>query len=205
LSEFFEKGRKDEIKRAFQDKSIRPSKIYLKNAVKLNDENYEEVLQSNRLVFVEFYSPDCGHCIKFAPIYEKLATKFQQANSKVVIAAVDGSSEQEISESINLRGFPTLKLFVNGEPIDYNGDRSVEKMTEFINGFLRARLIPVASLEKVEKPAVVAWGVSTEDSLIKLTALYTTYPVYRIEGEENSEFRIEIHDGTEVRTYNGKK
>jgi len=55
----------------------------------LNNENYKSTLENNKFVFVEYYSATCGHCVRFAPEYEELATKLKAENSEFVIAGVD--------------------------------------------------------------------------------------------------------------------
>jgi protein disulfide-isomerase A1 len=68
------------------------------NVLKLNGENYNDTIKNNKYVFVEYYSPNCGHCVKFAPEYEKLATKVKEDGLSFVIAAVDLVTEKEVSE-----------------------------------------------------------------------------------------------------------
>jgi hypothetical protein len=38
---------------------------------------------------VEYYSPSCGHCIRFAPDYDLLAKKVKEENKGYIIAAAD--------------------------------------------------------------------------------------------------------------------
>ncbi len=59
------------------------------NVLKLTAENYNQTLADNRYVFVEYYSPNCGHCVRFAPEYEKLATKVKEEGLGFVVAAAD--------------------------------------------------------------------------------------------------------------------
>lgn len=52
-------------------------------------ETYKQTLKDNKIVFVEYYTPGCGHCIRLAPEYENLATKVKNDGLPYVIAAVD--------------------------------------------------------------------------------------------------------------------
>lgn len=44
---------------------------------------------------MKFYSPSCGHCIRFAPEYDKLAAKVKEEGGAYVIAAVDMNAHGE--------------------------------------------------------------------------------------------------------------
>ena len=94
--------------------------------------NFEEVAKNkDKHVLVEFYAPWCGHCKQLAPIYEKLGEKFQDRDD-IVIAKMD-STVNEL-EDIKIQGFPTIKLFKKGDNkvIDYNGERTLEGMSKFL-------------------------------------------------------------------------
>jgi len=85
-------------------------------------------------IFAEFYAPWCGHCQRLAPIWESLGEKYTATNS-VVIAQMD-ATENDIPPQapFKVSGFPTLKFRPAGssEFVDYNGDRSLESLIEFI-------------------------------------------------------------------------
>ena len=85
-------------------------------------------------VLVEFYAPWCGHCKKLVPTWEELGTHFQSTPS-VVIAKIDATAN-DISKKLGVRGFPTIKLFTKdnkSNPVDYQGDRSLDDLVQFIN------------------------------------------------------------------------
>lgn len=89
------------------------------------------VMDPTKDVLVEFYAPWCGHCKTLAPILEELAGNLKH-NTNLIIAKMD-STQNEV-ESVSVQGFPTIKFFPankKSEPMDYNGDRTVEGFTKF--------------------------------------------------------------------------
>merc|ERR1739838_858736 len=83
-------------------------------------------------VFVEFYAPWCGHCKQLTPIWEKLAEKYMDS-ADIIVGKMD-STANEI-ESVKVHSFPTLKFFPAGDDrkvIDYNGERTLEGFTKFL-------------------------------------------------------------------------
>jgi protein disulfide-isomerase-like protein len=100
----------------------------------LTSSNFDKVVLGSKAALVEFYAPWCGHCKSLAPKYEKLAQVFA-GDSDVVIAKLDATEENEISTKYGITGFPTLKFFPAGssEPINYESEREVEAMVQFIN------------------------------------------------------------------------
>ncbi|XP_030638258.1 protein disulfide-isomerase isoform X1 [Chanos chanos] len=105
-----------------------------KNPVKvLVGKNFEEVVfDPTKNVFVEFYAPWCGHCKQLAPIWDQLGEKYK--NSADVIVAKMDSTANEI-EAVKVHSFPTLKFFPAGDDrkvIDYNGERTLDGFTKFL-------------------------------------------------------------------------
>lgn len=56
--------------------------------------NFLQELAANELVFIKYFSPNCGHCIAMAPEFEQFAQQSKGKNYKVF--EVDCSQEQEV-------------------------------------------------------------------------------------------------------------
>ena len=75
--------------------------------VELTQENFEETVNKNPMVIIDFWAPWCGPCKGFAPVYEKAA----EAHPDIVFAKVNTDEQQEIAGSFNIRSIPTLVVF----------------------------------------------------------------------------------------------
>lgn len=116
----------------------------------LTDAAFDEFLKENPTVLVEFYAPWCGHCKKLAPEYAK-AAKTLKNQGGVPLAKVDATVEKGLAERFQVKGYPTLKFFLNGNPIEYNGGRTEGEIVNWINkksGTAVKELTEVDSLEK---------------------------------------------------------
>eukprot|EP00961_Rhodomonas_salina_P094906 1276737-Rhodomonas_salina.1 len=62
-----------------------------------------------------------GHCKQLAPHYAKAATKLKKLEPEAALAKIDCDAEKDIGEKFGVKGFPTLKWFVNGDAQEYGG------------------------------------------------------------------------------------
>eukprot|EP00826_Nyctotherus_ovalis_P017537 TRINITY_DN1516_c0_g1_i1.p1 TRINITY_DN1516_c0_g1~~TRINITY_DN1516_c0_g1_i1.p1 ORF type:complete len:482 (-),score=141.94 TRINITY_DN1516_c0_g1_i1:69-1514(-) len=115
--------------------------------VVLTDDNFETTIKSNPVVMVKFFAPWCGHCKNLAPEYERAAKLAKEQNLPYIIADLDATVNRITSDSQDIQGFPTMKLFINSEVLEYSGERNAEAILAFISRNVR----PFKELKTVEE------------------------------------------------------
>ncbi|CAK8683256.1 thioredoxin domain-containing protein 5-like [Clavelina lepadiformis] len=86
------------------------------------------------VTFVKFYAPWCGFCQRLAPIWEELANEdFSLVKLGVKIAKVDCTENNALCKKYEVKGYPTLLLFKDGNVIEkYSGSRTKDDLKQFV-------------------------------------------------------------------------
>ena len=83
--------------------------------VEITDDNYEEIINSEKPVMVDFWAEWCGPCKIIGPVVEEMAGEYE---GKAVIGQVDVDNNPGVSAKFGIRSIPTLLFFKNGEVVD---------------------------------------------------------------------------------------
>jgi len=76
-------------------------------AVTITKENFNETIENNDVVILDFWAEWCGPCKAFAPTFEKMSEEYPN----VVFGKIDTEAEQEIAQAFRIRSIPTLMIF----------------------------------------------------------------------------------------------
>ena len=84
------------------------------STINVTDADFQDMLQSNDLVLVDFWAPWCGPCRAVAPVLEEIASE----NSNVVIAKMNTDENPNTASQHGIMSIPTMMIFKNGELVD---------------------------------------------------------------------------------------
>jgi thioredoxin 1 len=93
----------------------------------------EKVLEASRRhpVLVDFWAEWCPPCRALTPVLEKVTRGLHGA---VRLAKVEADENMRLAGRYQLRGFPTVILFLNGEEAGrFSGARSEQQVRAFID------------------------------------------------------------------------
>ncbi len=76
----------------------------------LTAEKFDETINGNDIVLVDFWASWCGPCRAFAPTFAASSEK----HPDVVYAKVDTEAEQQLAAAAKIQSIPTLMAFKKG-------------------------------------------------------------------------------------------
>nr|WP_315154563.1 thioredoxin [uncultured Flavobacterium sp.] len=75
---------------------------------------FNDIIQSEKPVLVDFFATWCGPCQTLAPILKEVK---DQLGNRISIIKIDVDKNQQISAQYQVRGVPTMILFQNGKQL----------------------------------------------------------------------------------------
>jgi len=74
--------------------------------VELTKDNFEDTVQKNDIVIVDFWAAWCGPCRGFAPVFDAASEK----HADIVFGKVDADEQQELAAAFSVRSIPFIVL-----------------------------------------------------------------------------------------------
>ncbi|HKO78392.1 MAG TPA: thioredoxin [Flavobacterium sp.] len=75
---------------------------------------FNDIIQSEKPVLVDFFATWCGPCQTLAPILKQVK---ENLGDRISIIKIDVDKNQQIAAQFQVRGVPTMILFQNGKQL----------------------------------------------------------------------------------------
>ena len=83
--------------------------------VKGSDDNFDEMINSNPLVLVDFWAEWCGPCKMIAPIIDALAKDYA---GKILVLKINVDECPQTASKFGIMSIPTVTIFKDGKIAD---------------------------------------------------------------------------------------
>lgn len=86
------------------------------SAMNINKENfYEEVMNSDKPVLLDFWATWCGPCRMIAPVIEEIA----EENSNIKVGKINVDEQPELANRFQIVSIPTLVVMKEGKIVNH--------------------------------------------------------------------------------------
>lgn len=119
-----------EVKHEEHDKTLEELHANGVHVATLGQHDFKQFIQSNDMVFVNFFAPWCVWCQRFHPIWEMFAEELEKEEMPVKAVNVNCVEHGNLCRELRVMAFPSIRWYQNGRPVqpDYKQDRTVKAL-----------------------------------------------------------------------------
>nr|VFJ98905.1 MAG: thioredoxin [Candidatus Kentron sp. H]VFJ99147.1 MAG: thioredoxin [Candidatus Kentron sp. H]VFK03813.1 MAG: thioredoxin [Candidatus Kentron sp. H] len=81
--------------------------------VKLTNESFDETIENNDIVFLDFWASWCGPCQTFAPVFEAASNQ----HPDIVFGKINTEEERELAQRFQVRSIPSIMIYREQIPL----------------------------------------------------------------------------------------
>jgi protein disulfide-isomerase-like protein len=163
--------------------------------ITLTDENFDAKFAEGDWL-VKFYAPWCKHCKTLKPIFAELGKKVSHAG----IGEIDATSSKVTAKKYNVTSFPTIIYRQDGIVGKYDGQRSMEGLTAFLDRLNSPSCVDITSTEELNEHSAFSDNVTfvlvhpasitSQEQIAEKNAIVTTFKTIATKLKQHASFAI---------------
>lgn len=101
------------------------------SVISINKNNFENVIDKDSAVLLDFYADWCGPCRMVSPIVDEIAKE----RADIVVGKINVESEQDLAREFQIYSIPTLIVLNGGKVVRRaSGARSKAQILSLVDG-----------------------------------------------------------------------
>ena len=101
------------------------------SVLKITNQTFESVKNSEKTVLLDFYADWCGPCRMVSPLVDEIA----EENPQFLVGKINIDDEPELAQQFGINTIPTLLVMKNGEVVNQSvGARPKAQILAMLNG-----------------------------------------------------------------------
>ncbi|KAL7603074.1 hypothetical protein Lser_V15G18177 [Lactuca serriola] len=143
--------------------------------LELNNDNTQRAIDGNEYVLVLGYAPWCVRSAELMPRFAEAASSLNELKSPVLMAKIDAERYPKVASNLEIKGYPTLLLFVNGTSQPYTGGFSTEEIVIWVR-------------KKTGTPIIRINSIDEANEFVKKHSIFAAALFNKFEGSDHDEF-----------------
>lgn len=84
------------------------------SVININNQNYNLIEESSKIVLLDFYADWCGPCKMLSPVIHEIANERED----ILVAKINVDENPELSQKFGVFSIPSLFVLKNGEVVN---------------------------------------------------------------------------------------